>query len=74
MYSSDTPDDELRAPNEEPAPIPDTNEEAALITDTDTNEEATPITDATPVLNENPHSNTPATMDPTPVSVATRQA
>ena len=36
MPFSATSDDELRAPNEEAASIPDTNEEAESITDTDT--------------------------------------
>ena len=62
MLSSNTSDDEIQAPNEEAAPIPDT----------DTNEEATPIKDATPVLNANPLSNTLTITDPTPVTVSER--
>eukprot|EP00614_Pseudopedinella_elastica_P029387 CAMPEP_0172641680 /NCGR_PEP_ID=MMETSP1068-20121228/228593_1 /TAXON_ID=35684 /ORGANISM="Pseudopedinella elastica, Strain CCMP716" /LENGTH=116 /DNA_ID=CAMNT_0013455333 /DNA_START=398 /DNA_END=745 /DNA_ORIENTATION=+ len=56
--SSSTSGDKLRAPNEEAAPIPDTNEEA------------TPITDTTPVPNTCPLCNTPAITDPTPVKIA----
>ena len=58
MFSSDTSDDELRAPNEEAAQI------------LDTSEEATPITDTTPVLNAHPLSNTPTITDLSPVPVA----